>query len=158
MDTNKNHGKQETDDLCHKKRLKKKYLVERKTGVKDIIRTVKEYKWKWVGHIGWLDERWTRLTTEWQPLCGKRKQGRPRVRWRDEIAEALGTPGWMRQARDWNEWKRHEEATDDDDDDDDERWWWWSLSLIWDILSAGMSIDNTSKPAYVNRDFSSHIQ
>ena len=68
--------------------------------------TVKEYKWRWAGHIGRLDnERWTRLTTEWQPLYGKGKQGRPTARWQDEIAEVLGTPGWMRHARDRNEWE-----------------------------------------------------
>jgi len=63
------------------------------------------FKWQKAGHVARLpDNRWTKTVTEWIPLAGKRKQARPKLRWKDEIRKCAGET-WMRV-----EWKRHEEA------------------------------------------------
>lgn len=84
--------------------------IRQKTKVRDIIKAVKEIKWRWAGHVArFKDERWTRLTTEWQPMYGKRKRERPCRRWRDELVEARGLQ-WMRGAESRIDWKQDGEA------------------------------------------------
>lgn len=84
--------------------------IRKKTGVKDIIEKIKEAKWRWAGHVARLnDNRWTRRILEWQPRTGKRKRGRQKKRWRDDITSYLGTT-WTRQARERQLWKDHEEG------------------------------------------------
>ena len=41
---------------------------------------------------------------DWQPKTGKRKRGRRRRRWRDDIMVYAGTT-WTRNARNRNEWR-----------------------------------------------------
>ena len=49
--------------------------IREQTRVNDIILTAKRNKWRWAGHLARRkDDRWSRLTTEWQPLYGKRKR------------------------------------------------------------------------------------
>ena len=43
------------------------------------------------------DNRWTMRVTEWQAGDGKRRQGRQRIRWRDEIPSYAGK-SWNKQA------------------------------------------------------------
>ncbi len=50
------------------------------------------------------DNRCTRRVTEWQPRNTKRRQGRQRIRWRDEIA-ALGGVRWSSLTSDRERWK-----------------------------------------------------
>ena len=45
------------------------------------------------------DGRWTTAVTEWTPCTGKRSQGRPYKRWRDEIDKYWGTPAWTEHTR-----------------------------------------------------------
>ena len=83
--------------------------IREKTGVKDIIQKIKEVKWRWAGHVARLnDNRWTKRITDWQPRAGKRKQGRQKTRWRDDLTSYLGTT-WTRQAMNRRKWKDHEE-------------------------------------------------
>ena len=45
-------------------------------------------KWKWVGHVGRMkDNRWTIKKCTWWAPPGKRKQGRPRRRWADDLSK-----------------------------------------------------------------------
>lgn len=84
--------------------------IRKRTGVKDIIEKIKEAKWRWAGHVARMDDnRWTRRITDWQPRMGKRRRGRQKRRWRDDLTSYRGTT-WIRQAADRKIWKEHEEG------------------------------------------------
>ena len=51
------------------------------------------------------DNKFTVRVTEWQPKDGKRRQGRQRTRWRDEIGGFAGVT-WNRRAADRDESRR----------------------------------------------------
>ena len=83
--------------------------IRKKTKVQDIMTKIKAAKWKWAGHvIRTNDNRWTKRMTEWQPRNGKRKRGRQKRRWRDDITSYMGTTAWTRTAMTRPEWKRLE--------------------------------------------------
>jgi hypothetical protein len=85
-------------------------VIRQKTGVKDVIIKIKEAKWRWAGHLARRsDNRWTKRLTDWQPRTGKRKRGRQKRRWRDDLTTYLGTT-WARLAADRTSWKDHEEG------------------------------------------------
>ena len=80
--------------------------IREKTKVQDILKTIKLGKWTWAGYVSRrTDGRWTTAVTEWTPRTGKRSQGRPNKRWRDEIDEDWGTPAWTEHTRDRKHWK-----------------------------------------------------
>ena len=84
--------------------------LRQQTGVQDIVCRMKKLKWQWAGHIArTTDDRWTKIVTEWIPLQGKRKQGRPSMRWEDDIHKFLGVT-WMREAKNRKVWCQHGEA------------------------------------------------
>lgn len=84
--------------------------LRQQTGVEDIVCRMKKLKWQWAGHIARsTDNRWTKIVTEWIPLEGKRKKGRPATRWIDDIRKFQGVT-WMRQANNRKEWCRLGEA------------------------------------------------
>ena len=84
--------------------------IRQKTKVKDILEKVKEAKWRWAGHVARMqDNRWTKRLTEWQPRTGKRKVGRPKRRWRDDLTSYLGTT-WTTEAQDRRSWQLLEEG------------------------------------------------
>jgi Reverse transcriptase (RNA-dependent DNA polymerase) len=84
--------------------------LRQQSGVQDIVCRIKQLKWQWAGHIArQIDNRWTKIVTEWIPLQGKRKQGRPTTRWEDDIRKFLGVT-WMRKARNRKEWCQQGEA------------------------------------------------
>ncbi|KAG7301234.1 hypothetical protein JYU34_014132 [Plutella xylostella] len=82
------------------------------TKVTDVIRHAKRLKWKWAGHVMRLgDGRWTREVTEWSPRQARRRRGRPRVRWRDELEQFSGQGVlWTRLTQYKHIWKRMGEA------------------------------------------------
>ena len=74
--------------------------IREQTKVEDILTTIKRKKWTWARHImRRTDNRWTIRVTEWQPRDGKRRQGRQRTRWKDEIRSFAGV-AWNRRAAD----------------------------------------------------------
>ena len=65
---------------------KRSTWIREKTKVIDIIQVVEQQKWKWAGHVAWMnDNRWTKRITDWHPYNEKRSRKRPDKRWRDEI-------------------------------------------------------------------------
>ena len=60
-----------------------------KEKVQDILKTMQLGKWICAGHVA--EVRWTTVVTEWSPCTGKRTQGRPYKKWRDEIYKNWGT-------------------------------------------------------------------
>jgi hypothetical protein len=84
--------------------------IREKSGLCDIMETIKKQKWCWAGHVARMnDGRWTKRTTEWIPLDKKRERARPKTRWSDEIRKFVGNT-WMRAAQNRNEWKIHGKA------------------------------------------------
>ena len=94
----------------------------------DIINTVRQMKWSWAGHINRLkDDRWTSSVTTWRPYDKKRRQGRPAMRWRDDLDKYWSDTIWQRTAQDRVIWRRHmlrpspnhgtQRLLNDDDDD-----------------------------------------
>ena len=65
------------------------------------------------------DNKWITGITECQPRDDKRRQGRQRTRWRDELGSLAGVT-WNRRAANTDEWRRLGEAEANDDDDDDD--------------------------------------
>ncbi|CAH2103439.1 unnamed protein product [Euphydryas editha] len=84
--------------------------IRSKTKVADVIHTVKKLKWNWVGHmIRNKKKKWTTDVTEWCPRDGKRKKGRQKTRWEDDIKKVAGIT-WQRKARNRETWKALGEA------------------------------------------------
>ena len=84
--------------------------IRQQTGVADILRKIKQSKWRWAGHVARRnDNRWTKRLLEWQPRIGKRRRGRQKRRWRDDITSYIGTT-WARVAVDRKVWNDHEEG------------------------------------------------
>ncbi|GBP41255.1 hypothetical protein EVAR_32981_1 [Eumeta japonica] len=54
-------------------------------------------------------DKWSKRVTRWYLREGKRKRGRPQIRWDDDIRQVAGVM-WNRVAQGRNEWKRLEEA------------------------------------------------
>ena len=85
-------------------------IIRKKTKVQDIMEKIKAAKWKWAGHLTRVkDNRWTKRLTEWQPRTGKRRRGRQKRRWRDDITSYMGSATWTRTAMRRLEWKRPKE-------------------------------------------------
>ena len=81
-----------------------------KSGVQDIISSIKSKKWRWAGHLARrCDNRWTVRLTNWTPRTYNRGRGRQKMRWRDELTTHGGI-AWQRVARDRSEWSIGEEA------------------------------------------------
>ncbi len=69
------------------------------TGTKNIKYVFKKLKLKYVRHIKHnKEDRWERRVLEWTPYGNKRKKGRPKRRWKDEIKRMGGMP-WCRLGR-----------------------------------------------------------
>ena len=84
--------------------------LREKSGVQDIIKTIKSKKWRWAGHLARrYDNRWTCKTTNWTPRNQTRKRGRQNRRWRDELRTYNGI-AWQQTAQDRVKWKIGEEA------------------------------------------------
>lgn len=84
--------------------------IRTKTKVTDILTKIDEQKWRWAGHtMRNINEKWSKVITNWYPRDGKRKKGRPAKRWEDEIRLTAG-PYWRRAALDRIHWKELEEA------------------------------------------------
>lgn len=83
--------------------------IREQTKVIDIVEFVAKTKWKWAGHVARLtDNRWTGKVMKWLPK-GKRRVGKPRQRWNDDIVACAGA-SWPRKAVNRIKWKSSEEA------------------------------------------------
>jgi hypothetical protein len=79
--------------------------IRDRTGLVDVVRFCRKRKWLWAGRLASLDHRrWSRAVLEWHPRGPTRRQGRPGMRWRDELVKAVG-PDFLRKAADRGQWK-----------------------------------------------------
>lgn len=59
----------------------------------DVIETIDAKRLNWLGHLQRMrKERWPKKAWEWIP-SNRRKPGRPRLSWRDDVEEAMRTRG-----------------------------------------------------------------
>jgi hypothetical protein len=77
---------------------------------KDIVRFVKARRISWVGHVERMEDTRmpTRVTRE--KIYTRRKRGRPKIRWINDVQEDLREmgidEGWRRKAQDRDQWRR----------------------------------------------------
>ncbi|KAJ8727495.1 hypothetical protein PYW07_001614 [Mythimna separata] len=84
--------------------------IRQKTQVIDALQYALKQKWQWAGHIArYTDKRWTLESIIWKGPRGKRKRGRPRKRWIEDIEKVAGSE-WREKAMDRELWKTLEEA------------------------------------------------
>lgn len=79
-------------------------------GIRDFIQESRRKKWEWAGHIiRACDGRWGNKIMYWFSES-KRKRGRQKARWRDEIVEFIRNKQFHRVAWDRAEWARLKES------------------------------------------------
>jgi Reverse transcriptase (RNA-dependent DNA polymerase) len=80
--------------------------IRKATKVKDVVATARKLKWNWAGHlVRHSDERFPKIVESWVPKDSKRKPGRPKARWKDEIVEH-GSVCWRRKAKQRETWQK----------------------------------------------------
>ena len=60
-------------------------------------RKIQESRLRWFGHIERRDENYVNRKIENLEVGGRRKRGRPKLRWRDKVREDLREKGWRRE-------------------------------------------------------------
>ena len=75
----------------------------------DIVRFIKAQRLRWIGHVERMKENRVPKRIYKASMTGRRKQGRPRSRWKDEVEKDIrnmGIRGWKDKTRDRKEWKQ----------------------------------------------------
>ncbi|XP_020806218.1 uncharacterized protein LOC110182509 [Drosophila serrata] len=75
----------------------------------DIVSRVKIQRLRWLGHIARMEEDAPARKVFDAVIVGKRRRGRPRIRWQDQVMEALSTSGvtnWRARAQDREAWRQ----------------------------------------------------
>ena len=80
--------------------------VKDQTKLPDALLLLKSAKWKWAGHVVRASDNWANIVTGWTPT-GKRKRGRPKTKWVDDIRSLNN---WMSSAQDRKKWSDQREA------------------------------------------------
>ena len=71
---------------------------------------MQEEKWEWGGHISRVkDGRWGKIILDWFP-AEKRKRGRQKARWSDDITDFIKSKHFTKVAQDRAEWARIKES------------------------------------------------
>ena len=76
--------------------------------IKDILRFVKLKRIGWIGHVERMEGSRMPKRVMREKIYTRRKRGRPKVRWLDDIQEDLremGIEGWRRKAQDRDQWR-----------------------------------------------------
>ncbi|KAJ2937401.1 hypothetical protein O0L34_g19084 [Tuta absoluta] len=80
-----------------------------KTGIMDVGKKSAKLKWDWAGHVCRMHpDRWAIIATQWVPESGRRRRGRPRRRWRDDLVAF--SSDWQSETGDRAEWRKRGEA------------------------------------------------
>ncbi|KAJ8705946.1 hypothetical protein PYW07_010723 [Mythimna separata] len=80
------------------------------TRVADVGEKTARLKSEWAGHVARMHpDRWAKIVTHWMPEGGRRRRGRPRRRWCDDLIVFAGQT-WPEMAQDREMWKEKGEA------------------------------------------------
>ena len=74
----------------------------------DVVRRVKIARLRWLGHVSRMDQNEPARKVFEDVLEGRRKVGRPRLRWKDQVDESLrilGVTNWREKAKDRAGWR-----------------------------------------------------
>ena len=85
------------------------YLIVHIIFRKDIVRYVKAKRIRWIGHVERMEGSRMPKTVMREKIYTRRKRGRPKVRWLDDVQENLremGIEGWRRKSQDRDHWRR----------------------------------------------------
>jgi hypothetical protein len=73
------------------------------------VRFVKARRISWIGHVERIEDSRLPKRVMREKIYTRRKRGRPKVRWLDDVEEDLremGIEGWRRKAQDRDQWRR----------------------------------------------------
>jgi hypothetical protein len=76
---------------------------------RDIVRYVKARRISWIGHVERMEDSRVPKRVMRENIYTRRKRGRPKVRWLDDVQEKLRQmeiEGWRRKAQDRDQWRR----------------------------------------------------
>ncbi len=92
-------------NLKQKDRVRIKDIRDKLPGRKNLLETIRKLYWDWAGHVMRLkDDRWTYPTTFWFLKYKKRRIGRPKKRWEDDILTFLQAGRFHQVAFNRKEW------------------------------------------------------
>ena len=91
----------------HKERQNQKRSYQGPVGVYDIAGKLRETRLLWYGHVQRREEQHVTKRVLNMELPGRRKQGRPKRRWRDCVREDMKKCGLTEaDAQDCSKWKK----------------------------------------------------
>jgi hypothetical protein len=74
----------------------------------DIVRFIKSQRIRWLGHVERMENNAMQKRTLKGRLYSKRRKGRPRIRWQDDVERDLKkmeVKGWKEKMRDREQWR-----------------------------------------------------
>jgi hypothetical protein len=75
---------------------------------KDKVRFVKARRISWIGHVERMEDSRMPNRVKREKIYTRRKRGRPKVRWLDDVLgdlREMGTEGWRRKAQGRDQWR-----------------------------------------------------
>jgi hypothetical protein len=90
-------------------RIKNNEEIDNIIRKKHIVRFVKASRISWIRHVERMEDSRMPKRVIREKIYTRRKSGRPKVRWLDDVQEDLremGIEGWRRKAQDRDQWRR----------------------------------------------------